>query len=163
MLTIGNLVKETGVAAQTIRHYEITGLLPPSLRSSGNQRRYGPRHLESLGFIRHARELGFSIEDIRGLMTLERRAGLTDCAEAVAVVDRHLNVVRKKITSLKRLEKELARMRNSCPHPTLGDCQIMATLHDYKHDHCLSAAHDPKLLQERPRRPQALGVNRESS
>ncbi len=152
MLTIGDLIKETGVAAQTIRHYEATGLLPHSLRSNGNQRRYGPRHLESLGFIRHARELGFSIDDIRDLMKLEHSSGQTDCGDAVAVVDRHLSGVRRKIKSLRRLEKELARMRDSCPHTTLGDCQIMATLHDYRHDHCLSPNHDSHLLQEPIRR-----------
>lgn len=152
MLTIGDMAKETGVAVQTIRHYESTGLLPRSLRSSGNQRRYGQSHLESLGFIKHARELGFSIEDIRELINLERQGKKEKCKDATVIVERHLSGVKARIKALRRLEKELTRMKASCPHIDLENCHILATLHDFRHDHCLSGQHGGGALQELPKR-----------
>ena len=69
-LTIGDLATRSGTTVQTIRYYEEQTLLPLARRSSGNQRRYTKTHLDRLKFIRHARELGFSIEDIRKLLAL---------------------------------------------------------------------------------------------
>jgi DNA-binding transcriptional MerR regulator len=152
MLTIGDLARETGVASQTIRHYESIGLMPDSVRSEGNQRRYDKAHLEILGFIKHARELGFSIEDIRELITLERQNSDSACGNIDAIVSHHLLGVRAKITALRRLEKELARMVENCPGDTLKSCRILATLHSYKHAHCLSDDHDGAALQEMPKR-----------
>jgi DNA-binding transcriptional MerR regulator len=60
-LSIGALAVETGSSVQTIRYYERIGLLPVAARTSGNQRRYDRSHVARLGFIRHSRELGFSI------------------------------------------------------------------------------------------------------
>jgi len=156
MLTIGDLARETGVAAQTIRHYETTGLLPRSLRSDGNQRRYSQSHLESLGFIKHARELGFSLEDIRELITLEKKNDLEDCSHIDAIVTRHLSGVKARIKALKRLEKELSRMLEACPGKAPDDCRILTTLHSYQHSHCLSADHKPEGLQDMPKRKRSL-------
>ena len=65
MLAIGELSRRTGVKATTIRFYEAEGLLPPALRSEGGHRVFGLAHLRRLGFIRHARELGFAMPAIR--------------------------------------------------------------------------------------------------
>lgn len=155
MLTIGDLTRETGVAAQTIRHYETTGLLPRSVRSEGNQRRYDKSHLESLGFIKHARELGFSIENIRELITLERQGGNADCGDIDAIVTRHLSDVKARIKALRCLERELSRMLANCPGKNLDSCRILATLHSYKHDDCLSCDHEAYTLQVLPKRKRA--------
>jgi DNA-binding transcriptional MerR regulator len=64
-LTIGELATRTGCKVQTIRYYEQIGLLPEALRTKGNQRRFGPPHLDRLAFIRHSRELGFPLEAVR--------------------------------------------------------------------------------------------------
>ena len=68
--TIGDLARETGCKVQTIRYYEEIGLMPEPARTAGNQRRYGERHVDRLAFIRHSRELGFSLEAIRELLSL---------------------------------------------------------------------------------------------
>ena len=65
MFSIGSLSKQTGVKVPTIRYYEQIGLIDPAERTEGNQRRYRKEALQRLGFIKHARELGFSIETIR--------------------------------------------------------------------------------------------------
>ena len=65
MLTIGKLSKTAGVKVPTIRYYEEIGLLPEAERSAGNQRLYGTATMDRLTFIRHARELGFTLEAIR--------------------------------------------------------------------------------------------------
>ncbi|MGE3830362.1 MAG: MerR family transcriptional regulator, partial [Parvibaculaceae bacterium] len=65
--SIGDLAKAAETKVQTIRYYETIGLLPEPGRSEGNQRRYDDAALRRLAFIRHARELGFTLESIRGL------------------------------------------------------------------------------------------------
>ena len=70
MLTIGTLAKKTGTKVQTIRYYEQIGLLPEPGRSAGGQRRYGDSELDRLSFVRHARQLGFSLDAIRELLDL---------------------------------------------------------------------------------------------
>jgi hypothetical protein len=66
MFSIGDLSKQTGVKIPTIRYYEKMGLINSSSRSAGNQRRYRQAQLERLSFVRHARELGFTLENING-------------------------------------------------------------------------------------------------
>jgi DNA-binding transcriptional MerR regulator len=72
-LTIGQLGRATDTKIETIRYYEKIGLLPEPRRTSGNYRSYAAEHLQRLGFIRRARELGFSIEDVRELLKLAAR------------------------------------------------------------------------------------------
>ena len=67
---IGDLSRATGCKVQTIRYYEEIGLMPEPKRTAGNQRRYGRRHVDRLAFIRHSRELGFSLEAICELLSL---------------------------------------------------------------------------------------------
>ena len=68
MHTIGTLARRTGTKVQTIRYYEQIGLMPEPGRTEGGQRRYGDAELDRLAFIRHARELGFPLEDVRALL-----------------------------------------------------------------------------------------------
>lgn len=70
VLTIGHLARETATKVETIRFCEKTGLLPAPARTSGNYRAYGTEHLNRLSFIRRARDLGFSIAQIRALLGL---------------------------------------------------------------------------------------------
>ena len=80
-MKIGELARVTGTKAETIRYYERVGLLPKPGRTEGNYREYGPRDLDRLNFIRHARGLGFQIADIRSLLDLGEHPE-RDCAEA---------------------------------------------------------------------------------
>ncbi|SNY93056.1 DNA-binding transcriptional regulator, MerR family [Cohaesibacter sp. ES.047] len=142
MLTIGNLSKSSGVKVPTIRYYEQIGLLAPAIRSEGNQRRYDQDGLKRLTFIRHARELGFPLDDIKSLLLLN---GDDDnpCHMAHEMVIRHLDDVRERIERLKRLEDELERM-SCCNGRCVKECQVLESLAD--HDHCL---HDHSPLPER--------------
>ena len=102
MLSIGSLSKQTGVKIPTIRYYEQIGLIGPAERTEGNQRRYRKEALERLGFIKHARELGFSIETISSLIELNNHPD-RNCAAATAIAREQLNHVRERIASLLRL------------------------------------------------------------
>lgn len=126
MFSIGQLAERTGAKVPTIRYYEQIGLLPEPGRSAGGQRRYDGAALERLHFVRHARALGFSLEDIAGLLSLD--AG----ASPHAIAARQLAATRDRIARLMRLEAELARIATACEggHPP-GECRVLAALADH--------------------------------
>ncbi|PLW76745.1 MerR family transcriptional regulator [Cohaesibacter celericrescens] len=133
MFSIGELSKSSGVKVPTIRYYEQVGLLQPADRSEGNQRRYERDGLKRLVFIRHARDLGFSLDDIRSLLTLSEDNSHS-CTQADEIVARHLDDVRARIAKLARLETELVRM-TQCEGHSVADCEVIESLAD--HTHCL--------------------------
>lgn len=130
-LTIGALSERTGVNIETIRYYERIKLLPPPPRTAGNQRVYGEEHQKRLNFVRRARELGFTIEDIRAMLTLIDRHAVT-CGEVQGIAERQLASVRTKLADLKRLELALKQMTASCAGGEVPDCPIMEALFDSK-------------------------------
>ncbi|WP_417584828.1 MerR family transcriptional regulator [Pelagibacterium sp.] len=134
---IGELSKRTGVKVPTIRFYEQIGLMPEPSRTESNQRRYGKAEADRLNFIRHSRELGFEVEDIRTLlaMTAEPQAS---CHQVDSIARSHLLEIDRRIASLKALKSELSRMVNECGHGRICDCRIVEALAD--HSHC-SAEH----------------------
>ncbi len=137
MLTIGKLGDAAGVKVPTIRYYEQIGLLPEPDRSSGNQRLYARRTLDRLSFIRHARELGFPLEAIRDLLSLQDSPD-QPCAAADTIAKAQLLAVRARLTRLKALETELERMIVQCAHGTIADCRVIEVLGDHAncaHDH----------------------------
>ena len=137
MFSIGTLSDRTGVKVPTIRYYEDMGLMPPAERTAGNQRRYTRTGLDRLGFIKHARDLGFSIDAIRALIDLHDHPDKS-CAAATAITQAQLADVRARITRLKRLETELTRIAQSCDGDgTAADCCVLTALSD--HDLCETA------------------------
>ena len=133
MLSIGSLSKQTGVKVPTIRYYEQIGLIDPAERTEGNQRRYRKEALQRLGFIKHARELGFSIETIQALIELNNHPDRS-CAEATTIAREQLNDVRARIASLLRLESELVRISEGCKGAgVVSDCYVLASLADHRH------------------------------
>lgn len=130
MFSIGDLSRRTGVKVPTIRYYEETGLIEPPERSAGNQRRYSRDALERLAFIRHARDLGLSVEAIRELVVLGKDPDRS-CAEIDRIAVEHLREIRGRIARLKRLEKELTRIVASCRHGKVDDCQVIRSLSDH--------------------------------
>lgn len=132
LLPIGTLAELTGVKVETIRYYEQVSLLPPPDRSEGNQRRYTRRHLERLAFIKHARDLGFTVESIRGFLRLSDKPDMA-CDEAHAIASAHLGDVRDKIVRLRLLEAELERIAASCTGGLpASDCAIIEALADHE-------------------------------
>ncbi|MFD2238148.1 MerR family transcriptional regulator [Aureimonas populi] len=126
-LSIGHLARQTGTKVETIRFYEKNGLLPAPSRTEGNYRAYEPDHLNRLSFIRRARDLGFSLDQIRALLTLADDRGQS-CAAIDAIANEHRAEVEKKINDLLALKAELDRMINRCGHGVVADCRIIETL-----------------------------------
>ena len=139
MFSIGALSKATGVKVPTIRYYEEIGLLPPAGRNAGNQRRYGQDGLEALGFIKHARDLGFALEDIKVLMALDGELG-EDCAEANRIARAQLDQVRARTARLQQLASELERVSHLGDGGNGGHCKVLTALGD--HSQC-AADHGP--------------------
>lgn len=139
VMPIGALADRTGVKVETIRYYEQVGLLQPPERTEGNQRRYGRTHLARLAFIKHARDLGFSVEGIRMLLKLSDTPGMA-CDEAHAIAVGHLEEVRHKIARLRSLETELERIAATCSGGVAAcDCAIIDALAD--HGQCRHERH----------------------
>lgn len=131
MFSIGELSKRTKVKVPTIRYYEEMGLLAEAERTAGNQRRYDKDGLERLSFIRHARDLGFSIEAILSLIELQVHPDRS-CEAANIIAASQLVSVRAKIKQLKALEKELVRISKGCDGSGVSeDCYVLASLSDH--------------------------------
>jgi Predicted transcriptional regulators len=130
MYSIGDLSRRTGVKVPTIRYYEEIGLIAPAGRTEGNQRRYERDALDRLGFIRHARDLGLSIEAIRDLVRLDAHPEM-NCGEAHEIVRGHLAAVEARIARLERLRHELARIADRDAHECIGQCAVIDALADH--------------------------------
>ncbi len=137
-LTIGALSKRTGVKVPTIRYYEQIGLMAPVPRTESGRRSYGGDDLKRLGFIRHARNLGFEIEEIRQLIALSGDPA-QPCADADAIARRHLAEIDDRIARLTALRGEIARMVDHGRHGAIAECRVIEVLAD--HGQCADPAH----------------------
>jgi MerR family transcriptional regulator, mercuric resistance operon regulatory protein len=125
-LTIGDVSEKTQVNIETIRYYERIGLVPAPPRSAGGRRQYDSAGIARLQFIRRARELGFSIDEIRALLAMTD--GGAACGDVHALTVRHLKLVRAKIKDLKRMERTLAAAADRCALDASSDCPIIDAL-----------------------------------
>ena len=121
------LARRTGCNLETIRYYEKTGMMPDPPRTASGYRIYDDSHVSRLRFILRARELGFSIEQIRGLLDLVD-GGTQTCAEVKERTERHLADVRAKIADLKRIEKVLAGTAAQCSGEDVPECPVLEAL-----------------------------------
>ena len=129
-LPIGELARRTAVKVPTIRFYEQIGLLSAPPRTEGNQRRYGKAEVDRLNFIRHARELGFEVDDIRELLAMSAEPQAS-CHAADSIAHNHLREIERRIASLEALKGELSRMIEECGHGRICDCRIIEALADH--------------------------------
>lgn len=123
----GELARCTGCNLETIRYYEKIGLLPEPPRSASDYRVYDESHIRRLRFILRGRELGFAIDEIRGLLELVD-GGMQTCAEVKARTEHHLTDVRAKITDLRRIETILKRTAAQCSGDAAPQCPILEAL-----------------------------------
>lgn len=121
---IGDIAKLTGTKVNTIRFYEDIGLMPEAARTAGGRRTYGDAEVRQLAFIRHARDLGFSTDEIRSLIALSSNPD-QDCGQAGAIARRHLNDVEDRITRLLALRDALNEATRSCDGGKVADCRVM--------------------------------------
>ena len=121
------IARRTGCNLETIRYYEKIGMMPEPPRTQAGYRIYDTKHVERLSFILRARELGFSLDDIRGLIALVDR-GTQTCAEVKDRTERHLADVREKIADLKRIERVLTETAVQCSGDEVPDCPVLEAL-----------------------------------
>lgn len=131
MLAIGDLSERTGVKIPTIRYYEQMGLISAAERSEGNQRRYRQEECDRLAFIKHARDLGLTINAIRELIELSAHPN-KPCERADQIATAQLRVVRDKISKLRSLEKELVRITTKPHDGRIDDCYVIRALASHK-------------------------------
>jgi DNA-binding transcriptional MerR regulator len=125
-LKIGALARKTGTNSPTIRYYEDIGLLPKADRFDSGQRSYGKEDIERLTFVRRCREFGFSIDQVRALLTLMQDRGRS-CTEARDLAQQHLETVRAKLRELRALELSIAAFVHSCDSTCAGGPGLSAS------------------------------------
>lgn len=126
-MKIGDLARLTDTRVETIRFYEKEGLIPTPERTSGNYRAYEERHLNRLSFVRRSRDLGFTLDQVRKLLTLadDRSA---PCAEVDAIAAEQIVEIDKKVADLMALRDQLARRLDVCGGDTIAECRIIEAL-----------------------------------
>lgn len=127
-LPIGELSRRSGVNIETIRYYERIKVLPAPPRTAKGRRAYGPAETRTLAFIRRARELGFTLDEIRTLLTLSAENGHGACAEVGQLATGHLAEVRAKIADLKAMERVLADAVRRCNAGEAPGCPLIDAL-----------------------------------
>ena len=141
-MTIAKLAEASGVHLETVRYYERIGLVPKPSRTASNYRSYGAKDVERLSFIRRAREIGFSISEIKELLTLAQPSR-APCAEVQTLTSGHLDEVRAKIADLCKLEAILANALERCSGRQLPPVRCWI---------CLGRREYPKVLRSSRRK-----------
>jgi DNA-binding transcriptional MerR regulator len=135
--SIGKVAEQSGVKVPTIRFYEQIGLIRVPERTTSQRREYTGDDIKRLTFIRHARDLGFEINDIRELLAMTETPNAS-CHEADSIARRHLNEIEDRIARLSVLRDELQRMVSECDHGRVCECRVLQILEDHSqcgHDH----------------------------
>ena len=140
-MQIGDASKATGVSAKMIRHYESIGLIPAADRRTSNYRDYGAEDVHRLGFIRRARDLGFSIEEIRELLKLWGDRDRSSRDVKALTLD-HIKDLDGKIALLTEMRATLSHLVDCCDGGNRPDCPIIESLagtaplpHAHHHHH----------------------------
>src|SRR5216684_13643 len=124
-ISIGELSRRTGVNIETIRYYERINMMPHPPRTASRRRVYGQMESRTLAFIRRARRLGFTLDEIRALLELAAEGGHQACVEVRDLAARHLADVRAKIVDLKAMEGLLADAVDRCDQGEPTDCPLI--------------------------------------
>jgi len=130
-LTIGQVAAAADVNIQTIRYYERRGLFAAPRRTPSGYRQYSEDAVSRLRFIRHAQELGFSLQDIQELLGLRVRHGAA-CDVVEQKTRQKIDVVQQRIRDLQRMKRTLEQLAVACAarRPT-DDCPILEALEDH--------------------------------
>jgi MerR family transcriptional regulator, mercuric resistance operon regulatory protein len=126
-IPIGELSRLSGVNIETIRYYERIKMLPAPRRTASGRRVYTASELRMVAFIRRARELGFSLNEIRALLHLGAPA-MASCREVKVIATQHLEDIRTKLLDLKKLERLLAKTVARCSGKKVPNCPVLNIL-----------------------------------
>ena len=127
-LTIGNIARAAGTGIETIRYYEREGLIAAPARSASGYRHYQPDVVARLRFIRQAKDLGFSLSEIRELLALKVATGKS-CADVKARAEHKITDIEQRIAKLNRMKRALAKLATACSGrgPT-SECPILEAM-----------------------------------
>jgi MerR family mercuric resistance operon transcriptional regulator len=127
-LTIGKVAHSAGLAIDTVRYYEREGLLEKPARTASGYRHYTPDAVARLRFIRQAKELGFSLHEIKELLSLRVTPGKS-CADVKARAEHKIADVDRRIESLKRVRGALVKLTSACSgRGPVSQCPILEAL-----------------------------------
>ncbi len=138
MITRGKLAQRTGVNVETVRYYEQRGLIPEPPRTASGYRQYTGDYVERIRFIKRAQKLGFTLEEIKELLSLrvdqEMDRGKVKQRASAKIVD-----IEKKISDLERMKNQLTRLVTSCSGrgPT-GECPILEAIESEESFHAVA-------------------------
>ena len=126
-MNIGTVAENSGVPPKTIRYYETIGLIRPADRRPNGYRSYSVADMRTLNFIKRARSLGFSVEEVRDLLALWQDKTRTSAA-VKALALRHLEALDRKIAELESMRKAVADLVKRCRGDSRPDCPILEDL-----------------------------------
>jgi MerR family copper efflux transcriptional regulator len=130
VLSIGQVAKQTGVTVETVRFYEKRGLIEQAKRTASGYRQYVPGTVKRIRFIQHAKDAGFTLNDIAELLALRQAPGET-CAPIRARAQAKIEAVDSKLRDLQRIRDALSKLVNKCDtNDALGDCPIIESLEE---------------------------------
>lgn len=126
-MQIGEAARLSGVSAKMIRHYEEIGLVPPADRRDSNYRDYGHEDVHRLRFVRRARDLGFSMAEIRDLLRLwsDRNRSSRDVK---ALTETHISELDRRIAQMQDMRATLHHLAHACDGDNRPHCPIIDTL-----------------------------------
>jgi MerR family mercuric resistance operon transcriptional regulator len=127
-ISIGELSRRTGVNIETIRYYERIGMMPHPPRTDSGRRLYGQTESRTLAFIQRSRELGFTLEEIRALLSLSAEHGQDVCANVRHLAVNHLGDVQAKIADLRAMERVLIEAVRRCEEGESARCPLIDAL-----------------------------------
>ena len=127
-IQIGELARRSGCNIETIRYYERIGVLPRPTRSASRYRLYDADDVRRLIFVRRARELGFSLEEVRTLLALSAERNGHICAEVREVAAKHLVDVRARIADLRAMERAIVHAVHRCDAGEPAGCPLIGAL-----------------------------------
>lgn len=126
-MNIGQAARAAGVSAKMIRYYESIGLIRPAARKDSNYRDFAERDVNELRFIRRARSLGFSIDEIGKLLSLWRDRERPS-REVKVIAQRHIDELDKRIAEMQAMADTLRELARCCAGDERPDCPILADL-----------------------------------
>jgi len=130
-LSRGQLARETGINSETILYYEKSGFLPAPPRTAGGHRVYNKTHVQTLGFIKRARGLGFAPKEVQTILGLHDEGDQT-CEKVKQIAAQHLEQVRSKIADLRQIEKLLSKTVHQCSIEAEDHCAVLELLEGKK-------------------------------